>query len=91
MKKPKQNPRLRAAIFEIVENQLRDQTQPATPQTFQHLLAEGHTIHEAKRLIGCIVATEIYDVLKNQAPFNHARFVEALLQLPTLPWDTPQA
>ena len=91
MKNPKPNPRLTAAILEVVENQLRDHTPPETSQTFQRLLAAGHTADEAKRLIGCVVATEIYDVLKHRAPFDQVRFVAALHRLPTLPWEAQEA
>jgi hypothetical protein len=85
MKKPKPHPRLTAAILEVVENQLRDQTPPETRQTLQRLLGEGHTADEAKRLMGCVVATEIYDVLKHRALCDQGRFVAALHRLPTLP------
>jgi hypothetical protein len=91
MKNPKSNPRLTAAILEVVENQLRDHTPPETSQTFQRLLAAGHTADEAKRLIGCVVATEIYDVLKHRAPFDQVRFMAALHRLPTLPWEGQEA
>jgi len=73
MKNPQPHPRLTAAILEVVENQLRDHTPPETSQTFQRLLAAGHTTAEAKRLIGCVVATEISDVLTHRAPFDQGR------------------
>jgi len=90
MKTPKHNSRAHTAILEIVENQLRDHTPPETRQTFQRLLAEGHTTDEAKRLIDCVVATEIYDILKHQEPCNGVRFVEALRRLPALPWEAQE-
>jgi hypothetical protein len=91
MNKPKGNPRVTAAILEIVDNQLWENVPPETRQTFRRLLDEGHTAREAKRLIGCVVATEIYDILKHQEPFNQARFVAALHRLPTMPWDVQEA
>lgn len=91
MKNPKPHPKLTAAILEVVENQLRDHTPPETRQTFQRLLAEGHPIDEAKRLIGCVVVTEISDVLKHHQPFDQGRFVAALHRLPTLPWESEEA
>jgi hypothetical protein len=91
MKNPQPNPRLTAAIREVVENQLRAQTPPETSQTCQRLLAAGHTADEAKRLIGGVVATESYDVLKHRALFDQVRFVVALHRLPALPWDAQEA
>lgn len=36
------NPRLKALILEVVENQIRDGDPPETQQTFERLLATGH-------------------------------------------------
>ena len=55
------------------------------------LLVAGHTADEAKRRIGCGVATESYDVLKPRAPCDQGRFVAALHRLPTLPWEAQEA
>jgi len=42
---------------------------------------------EARRLIGCVVTSEMFDVLKQQKPFDRDRFVAALGRLPRMPWD----
>ena len=81
------NPALRAAILEVVDNQLRDNTPPETKETFERLQREGHSVDEAKRLIGVTVMSEIYDVMKSQQPYNQARYVAALKRLPTPPFD----
>lgn len=81
------NPRLNAAILEVVENQLRDLDPPETKQTYERLLAEGIPEKEAKGLIGCVVASEMYYILKREEPFDMARFVKALSELPKLPED----
>ena len=91
MKNLKPHPRLTAAMLEVVEHQWRDQTPPETSQTCQRLLTAGHTTDEATRLIGCVVATEISDVLTHRAPFDQGRFVAALHRLPTLPWEAQEA
>ena len=78
---------LRAAILEVVENQLRDNTPPESKQTFERLVAEGHTIEEAKRLIGVVVAHEIFNVLKRGAVYNPVRYIAALKRLPKLPGE----
>ncbi|MDI7259710.1 MAG: hypothetical protein QME90_07295 [Thermodesulfobacteriota bacterium] len=78
---------LNEAILEVVENQLRAGNPPETKKTFERLLKEGLDEQEAKRLIGCVVAGEIFDVLKQQQPYNHERFIKALNQLPELPWE----
>lgn len=83
----KPNLRVRAAILEVVDNQLRDGTPPETRQTFQRLIAEGHSKQEAKRLIGAVVATEIFGMLKQKKPYDKARFIAALKRLPKLPFE----
>jgi hypothetical protein len=91
MKHPQPHSRLTAAILEVVEHPWRDHTPPETSQTCQRLLAAGHTTDEAKRLIGCVVATEISAVLTHRAPFDQGRFVAALHRRPTLPWAAQEA
>jgi len=82
----KENTYLKSAIVEVVENQLQADDPPETRQTFDRLILEGHSEEEAKKLIGCVVSSEIFDVLKKQEPFNPERYAKALNQLPKLPW-----
>jgi hypothetical protein len=91
MMEPKSNPHLRAAIMEVVENQLRDNDPPQTRQTFSRLIEAGHSEKEAKRLIGCVVSAEIFDVLKKNEPFNLDRFVKGLNNLPAMPWNDEES
>jgi len=72
----------RETILEVVDNQLRDLNPPETKETFDRLINEGYSKDEARRLIGCVVASEIFEVLKQQKPYDHQRFVEALSRLP---------
>jgi hypothetical protein len=74
-----------AAINEIVENQLRDGTPPETKRTYDQLIAAGNSREEAMKLIGCVVKAEIFDVLKQNKPYNEQRYVAALKALPKLP------
>lgn len=83
----KSNPRIKETILEVVDNQLKDNNPPETKQTYERLLNEGHSDSEAKRLIGCVVASEIFDVLKEGKPFNQERFVAALNELPKIPGE----
>ncbi len=77
---------MRAAIMEVVENQISGNDPPQTRQTLKRLIEAGHSEKEAKRLIACVVSAEIFDVLKKQEPFNLERFVKALDRLPEMPW-----
>ena len=51
----KKNPLLKSAIWEVVENQLRNSDPPETKTTYDRLIKEGHSDIEARELIGCVV------------------------------------
>jgi hypothetical protein len=44
--------------MDIIDNQVRDNTPPETRRTLERLVAAGHTLEDARRLIGCVVSTE---------------------------------
>ena len=79
------NDRLRQAVLDVVNNQIRQLNPPATKETLDRLIREGHDPDEARRLIGNIVASEIFDILKNMEPYDEERYVRALRRLPELP------
>ena len=83
----KANKRLNKAILDVVENQLRDLDPPETKETFDRLIEEDYSEEEARTLIGYVVASEIFDILKYMKPYNHERYVDALRRLPELPVD----
>jgi peroxiredoxin family protein len=74
-----------AAIFEVIENQIRDDNPREVKQTFQRLLFEGHSKEEAMKLIGCAMCVEIFEIVKSQKPFNESRYVKNLSKLPEIP------
>ncbi len=82
-----ENPYLKSAILEVVDNQLQTNDPPETRQTYDRLISEKYSEEEAKELIGCVVTSEIFDVLKKKEPFNPERFAKALNELPKLPQD----
>jgi len=81
----KENALLNKAVLEVVENQIRELNPPATKETLDRLIREGHDDDEARRLIGCVVASEIFDMLKNMEPYDEDRYVAALRRLPEVP------
>ena len=81
------NPCLHAAVMNVAENQIRNQDPPETKQAYDRLRAEGMSDKEARRLIACVVASEIFEVLKRKEPFDPVSSTKALSELPKLPWD----
>ena len=81
------NPRLKASILEVVDNQIESNDPPETRMTFNRLTEEGFSESEAKELIATVAVSEIFGVLKKNEPFDLKRFVTALNMLPNIPGD----
>jgi hypothetical protein len=78
---------LRGAIRKAVSQQLRGSDPPETRATFERLLAAGTSREEAWRLVSCVLATEMFEIARQQREYDHERFVAMLDALPKLPVD----
>ena len=76
---------LRRQILEVVEHQISFEDPPEARSTFERLLREGHSEIDSKKLIGCVVVAEMFEIARHGKPYDHARYLEALEALPTLP------
>jgi len=83
------NPRLRWAIMSVVSNQIRSGDPPETKATLQRLMSEGWSRENARKLIGQVVAVELFCISKEKKPFNRERFVRNLKNLPSRPVERP--
>ena len=81
------NTELRDQIFEVIKNQINSNDPPETKVTYDRLIALGYSEFETKQLIGQCVAVEMFNVIKEQQPFNEARYTKHLKQLPKEPFD----
>jgi hypothetical protein len=81
------NPHLQATTMEVLDNQLRENNPPETKETYERLLAEGHSVTQTRELIASVILAEIYEILKQKQPYNQEGFVAALKRLPRLPWE----
>ena len=75
------NPHLKAAILEVVENQIRNGDPPETRQTLERLLAAGYSRKQAVEMIGSAVVEEIWAIMHDHKAFDLARFTALLEQL----------
>jgi hypothetical protein len=82
-----ENQQLRKAILEVINNQIRDNDPPETKQTFVRLQEEGFSEEEALKLIGYVVASEVFTVLKESRSYDKEKYISALNALPKLPWE----
>lgn len=81
------NQRLRQAILEVINTQIRENDPPETKQTLIRLQGQGFPEEEALRLIGYVVASEVFSVLKENRQYNREKYISALNNLPRLPWE----
>jgi len=77
----------REAIFEAIENQMRDNNPPITKDTFNRLIADGYSKNEAMKLIGFSLANEISEIMNSNQRFNEERYSQNLRNLPDFPWE----
>jgi hypothetical protein len=86
MPTPAHNPIVQAALYDVLDTQLRDGDPPETRATLDRLRSDGVEEKEARRLISCVIAAEIFAVMKSNKPFDRERFVGRLETLPKMPW-----
>ena len=81
-----ENEKLRKSILEVINTQIKDNDPPETKQAFDRLRGEGFSEEETLKLIGYVVASEVFTVLKENRPYDHEKYISALKALPELPW-----
>ncbi|CAH0533739.1 hypothetical protein VST7929_01614 [Vibrio stylophorae] len=74
------------SLIEIIENQIEDGEPLKVKETLMRLMMTGHSRAEAVELMACALSVEVYDVAKNDAPFDHDRYKRNLDLLPDMPW-----
>ena len=75
------NPYLQKLIFEVVENQIRDNNPPETKATWDRLKAAGYTDLQIKKKIGGVVVTYIYTILNDNVPMDMEKYKRDLARL----------
>jgi uncharacterized protein with ATP-grasp and redox domains len=79
------NPLLGEEMKKVVRNQIKKNDPPETKQTYDRLIKEGFPKDEVMRQLAVVVAAEIYDIMKNEEPFNQERYLKRLNDLPQEP------
>ena len=76
----------RQALFEAIEDQMRDGTPPETKRTFDRLVGEGHSKDDAMGLIATVLTFEMANVAGGEE-YDEDTYVRELRALPELPPD----
>ena len=79
------NKQANQAIMKAVDNQLHGPDLPEVKETYDRLFAQGYNDQETRRLIGAALSAETFMILKHKEPFDRARYVATLRNLPRLP------
>ncbi len=74
-------------ILKTVDAQLHAEELPEVKATYDRLRGMGFSDEEARRHIGAVVATEIYEMLKFNRLFDRKQYVARLERLPEMPWE----
>lgn len=76
-----ENKNLKKTLLGIVDNQLKSNDPVCTGWAFEQLKNAGYSAREAKEKLSSVVLTEIYDVMRNNQPFDEQRFEKAMMEL----------
>jgi hypothetical protein len=79
---PAAHPALPEAILTVVDQQMRDNSPLETRRTFERLVALGYAPEDARRLIGNVVAQEIFGVMQREEAYHEQQYIAALQGLP---------
>ena len=82
-----ENEKLRKAILEVISTQIRENDPPEVKQAFDRLTRKGFSEQETLKLIGYVVASEVFTVLKEDRKYDKGKYISALNALPKLPWE----
>ncbi|MDP2045967.1 MAG: hypothetical protein Q8L00_07135, partial [Deltaproteobacteria bacterium] len=55
----------REALYEAIENQMREDNPLETKATFHRLLAAGYSRKETMRLLACVLLVELNDMVRD--------------------------
>jgi len=83
----KTNRRAGELIIQAVKEQIRLEDPPETKETFDRLRREGHAEEDVYRMLGCVMTSEMYAVLRQKRVFDRDLYVQQLHALPKLPWE----
>ena len=81
------NQRLKKVILEVIDTQIRDKNPPETKKTLIRLQENGYSEEEAIKLIGYVVASEVFSVFREDRRYDENSYIAALKALPKLPWE----
>jgi len=81
------NPRAGRLIIQSVKEQIAIGDPVEVGQTYDRLIADGHSEEEVYKMLACVLSTEMFEILKQERVFDRRLYVRRLCELPKLPWE----
>lgn len=78
---------VRRQFLKAIDNQLAANNPPEARQTLNRLIQEGYSHDEAVQFLAACIATEFYQVVKFQRPYDNQKYISYLHNLPNMPWE----
>jgi hypothetical protein len=75
------------ALFEAIENQMKEGEPRETKATFDRLLADGYSRRETMKFLASVLLVELNDMVRDNRLYDEASYVKKLKTLPLLPWE----
>ncbi len=81
------NPEARAALLEVVENQISGTEAPEVRLEHQRLLREGYTNRDVRETIAYVLGCHLVKAMRTKIPFDYADYLADLRRLPKCDMD----
>ena len=75
------NPRLQKLVFEVIENQIRDNDPPETKARWDRVKSAGYSELHIEKMIGGVFVQHLYHVMKDLVPMDTEKYVQDLKRL----------
>jgi len=76
---------LKQQVYQIIENQIKENEPKETKLTFERLSNQGYNDEEIRQMIGLCLSIELFERMKKGKPFDAARYIKNLEALPDEP------
>ena len=83
---PEFNPRAQEAILKGVREQLESPESPYVRFHFDRLIDEGIPEEEVMKMLGAVLAVEMWEIHVQNRDFNEKEYIERLKSLPDMSW-----
>lgn len=81
-----ENPKAKAAILAAVQEQIESPESPYVGEHYKRLLAAGIDEDEIKKMLGSVLAAEMWEISVQGRAFDEKQYIERLQKLPDTSW-----